>query len=182
MRPARTAGSEQFGAEAFARELERSRRYGREFCLVKIERARDQAGPGAGGWVGSIVRRVDVVWTEGRTSLVLLPESGRSAGLRLVERLAGCSREPTAGSAGAASYSVVAFPADGFTSETLVAALASPENRIDFAGRPVGDKAGHEIRRTGRARRWAAGRARSAVPRDQQLSIPLADRPAAHAR
>jgi hypothetical protein len=123
--------SGNLGATAFASELERSRRYGREFCLVKVKL--DSGGTtstaDAAAWIGSVVRRIDTVWTDDRACLVLLPEGGRDTGHRLVERLA-ASGETIGLSSESVSYSVAAFPVDAVTSVALLEVLAEPQNRV----------------------------------------------------
>ena len=80
------------------REIARSRRYGHEFALIRIP-ARDATSARRSRWsrpgrprdaahvLRSLVRTLDYVWTSNGALYVLLPESDRGAGVRLLARI-----------------------------------------------------------------------------------------------
>ena len=131
------------------RELERSRRYGHPLALVRvvaIPARRDEAkAPTASsvrfgrraraGRAGrdaaaelvlalrDTLRDIDAVWTDRRGVFLLLPESDVEAGRSLVSRLRG-GEQPflTADD----DVRVGAFPADGLTLDSLIAAVTRP--------------------------------------------------------
>ncbi len=112
------------------REIARSRRYGHEFALIRIP-ARASASPRRSRWarpgragepaqiVRSLVRTLDYVWTSNGSLYVLLPESNREAGERLLARI----REAAPMLLPERGVRLAAFPADGMTSGALLKAL-----------------------------------------------------------
>jgi hypothetical protein len=123
-------------------EIDRSRRFGRHFGLVRISRCRQFEDR----WMPvrelayalcSLLRRVDRVWIEGPRVYVLLPECDRT----MVEAMLVRIHEPLErllgeGAGGHSEVSAAAFPEDGLTSGALYAALGtdrpdprSPERR-----------------------------------------------------
>jgi hypothetical protein len=97
------------------RELDRARRYGREFALIRIAGAdRDRAAD-----LAALLRTSDYVWLHGRATYVLLPEAGRSAAEQLVARLDHAAPSVLADDA----LELAAFPEDGLTSGALLAAV-----------------------------------------------------------
>ncbi len=122
-------------------ELERARRFRREFALLRVRRS------GRGSFTGrpwrrkpaadvahfdklqSSVRSIDTVWTDGMSMYILLPEASRGTALAVLERL----RSETPEAFTDASVAVVAFPADALTAGALLDKL---EER-DRAPRPA---------------------------------------------
>ena len=124
----------------FRRELSRSRRYERQFVLVRIP-----CRIGADSWmngrgretlpcvaemvqVSAFLRNVDRAWVADGGVYVLLPESDRARGEAFLARIRRLAPDvlPEEG------VRLVAFPEDGPTSGALLAALE---------GRPVADAA-----------------------------------------
>ncbi len=135
------------------REIARSRRYGHEFALIRIP-ARDATSARRSRWsrpgrprdaahvLRSLVRTLDYVWTSNGALYVLLPESDRGAGVRLLARIRETAPEllPEHG------VRLAAFPADGVTSGALLKALEGGKEtgtrsriprRDDVATRPA---------------------------------------------
>jgi hypothetical protein len=136
----------QWAADAwatFGREIGRSRRYGHPLTLMRI------TPPAAGapaervsrrhalrlrrvwqaGAMGPLVaeleanvRSDDLVWEDGSGILVLLPESDPAAGGALAARL----RDRGPGFMRLAQVDLASFPHDGYTGESLVAAVTRP--------------------------------------------------------
>jgi hypothetical protein len=129
---ARRTGSELVsrrwsGTEELQLELDRSRRFGHRFGLIRISSRRGiESGRSSlhdlGHAVNSLLRRVDRVWVDGTGVYLLLPECDRTMVEALLDRL----REPlsrlVAGSEAPAVSSAV-FPDDGMTSAALLSAL-----------------------------------------------------------
>jgi hypothetical protein len=81
--------------EDLEREVSRSRRFGHKFLLARIPRRR--TGAEADRWheqtlklLGSLIRTVDRVWSDGKDVYILLPESDRAMGTAALARI----REP----------------------------------------------------------------------------------------
>jgi hypothetical protein len=118
-------------------ELNRSRRYGRTFALVRIPcrvkaTGRSNAVNGLGHALSSLVRYVDRVWVDGTSVYVLLPECDRAMAKAMLARI----REPLAELLSAEerkAISSVVFPDDGVTAGALFNALDRPT--ISVAGR-----------------------------------------------
>jgi hypothetical protein len=129
--------------EKFGREIDRSRRYGHALTLMRIIPPADGAPatrvPRRHGlrlrraWqartlgllvadLQAMVRCEDVVWEDGSGILILLPESDPAAGGALAARLQ--TRGPA--SMRLAEIDLASFPDDGFTGESLVAAITGP--------------------------------------------------------
>jgi hypothetical protein len=113
------------GWDALRRELDRSRRFGHPFVLLKIRPGtpgsrRRRAGEFA-ETIRSHVRSVDLVWARGRSVYALLPETDRGGGAHAVARL--WEEVPALRTASAIAFA--AFPDDGLTSGALLAALGS---------------------------------------------------------
>lgn len=110
------------GWEELARELERSRRYGREFALVAIAsgtRSQRFAVAAFREAVDRLVRRIDSVWSDREMVFALLPESPRGAALRLVERVA----KTTPAASCEWTTAVAVFPVDAVTAAGLLETL-----------------------------------------------------------
>jgi hypothetical protein len=109
-------------------ELDRSRRFGRRFALVRISPRRGFEG----GWnavrelayeLGALVRRIDRVWIEGASVYLLLPECDRTRVEALLERL----RDPLSrllAENERPEVSSAVFPDDGMTRGALMDSLA----------------------------------------------------------
>jgi len=113
--------------DALWRELERSRRYGREFAVlaVPVHGPGGQNGNGNGSEpareaLRRLVRSVDRVWYEEGMLYVLLPEASRATGERLIERIR--ERAPQIHWQEAR---LAAFPADALTGASLLELLRS---------------------------------------------------------
>jgi hypothetical protein len=122
------------------RELDRARRYGREFALLRLsgdDVEREAALLGR-------LRTSDYVWAHGKATYVLLPEADRTAAEGLVARL---EREAP-GLLPERGVQLAAFPGDGLTSGALLAAVRGrPIARLPQT--PVGSAAalnGHQRR------------------------------------
>jgi hypothetical protein len=105
--------------EELRRELDRSRRSGHSFTLVRVSaRVLDGAGELGPEWaVAAQLRSHDRVWTDQGSLYLLLPESEASAGAAAVNRIARASGVEEL------HESIVSFPDDGVTSEALLARL-----------------------------------------------------------
>ena len=110
-----------------ARELYRSRRYGRHLALVGAP----AVGPEALETLAFSLRMLDRVWTGGDQVYVLLPEADRAEAEGLLRRLAG---EETMLEVERAQVAV--FPDDALTSEALIeAARVIQKTRKNHGGR-----------------------------------------------
>jgi hypothetical protein len=110
-------------------ELERSRRFGRQFALVRLSTRRRIEDP----WtyvrmladeLSSLLRRVDRVWIDGPSVYMLLPECDRT----MVEAMLLRIREPLArvvGEDASPNASLAVFPEDGLTKGALFSALST---------------------------------------------------------
>ena len=149
--------------EDLRREIARSRRYGHEFALIRIPAAEATSArrsrwsrPGrprdAAGVLRSLVRTLDYVWTSNGALYVLLPESNREAGERLLARIRETAPEllPEHG------VRLAAFPEDGITGGALLKAVDSANEtktlgrirrRAEVATRPALEGEGHAGRR-----------------------------------
>ena len=108
-------------------ELERSRRFGRQFALVCLSSRRRIEDP----WthvralaheLSSLLRRVDRVWIDGPCVYMLLPECNRTMAEAMLLRI----REPLARMAGEDAppeASLAVFPEDGLTKGALFRSL-----------------------------------------------------------
>lgn len=112
----------------FTRELERSRRYGRVFSLVRFS-TRPRARNGTGGshdaaaslleQVASRIRSLDRAWPADDGVFVLLPECERPMAEAFVARL----ETEAPGLLDQVAVRAVAFPMDGLTTGSLLDAL-----------------------------------------------------------
>ena len=146
----RRAGDRRFGSELvspawgpsdeFDLELDRSRRFGRQFALVCVLSRRGledrwtSARELAYG-LNSLIRRVDRVWIDGFHVYVLLPECDRT----MVEAMLARVREPMdklLGERGDSEVSFAVFPEDGLTSGALYAALSADQGPSEREGAP----------------------------------------------
>ena len=119
--PTEYAGDDLHGWNELARELDRSRRFGRTFSLIRI--------PRPGGATESIIRAhlerisrslrsIDHAWMSDSGLYVLLPETDRMAANTLGSRLLRATPELLTG-----NLAIVSFPDDGITSGALLSAL-----------------------------------------------------------
>ncbi len=116
-------------SEELQSELDRSRRFGHHFALIRISSRREIENK----WssvrdlaygVSSLLRRVDRVWIDGTGVYLLLPECDRTMVEALLDRL----HEPLSrllGESGRSEVSSAVFPDDGMTSGALLGALTA---------------------------------------------------------
>jgi hypothetical protein len=124
---ARRRGARWSSPEELQLELNRSRRYGHSFVLMRIACRHDAEG----GWkwgreianaVGSLLRSVDRVWSEGTNVYLLLPECNKTMAEAMLARIC----EPLSKllpEEERAAVSSAAFPDDGVTGAALFDAL-----------------------------------------------------------
>lgn len=113
--------------DAFRRELDRSRRFGRQFVLMKIPAGETLRAPGGSvsaprGPLGAMplaFRAIDQAWTMDGSVYAVLPESNRSAAMALIARL----RTSMPDAAALDEIQIAEFPEDGLTTGALVASL-----------------------------------------------------------
>ncbi len=115
------------GQRSALAELERSRRYERKFCLVRLERRQSVAlsrGPGnsvslreAAALAGAF-RQTDAVWTQAGAVYGLLPETDGDSAHGLIARLVAEDSRLTGVEA-----RVAEFPSNGLTLPALIAAM-----------------------------------------------------------
>jgi hypothetical protein len=108
------------------REFDRSRRFGRAFTLMRMDRIHHDGARDVDlvRTLPARLRGIDSVWAVGREVFVLLPEAQRDVGVALVARL----RRESPGLL-PANVRLAAFPSDGTTVGALLKLL-------DKAGRP----------------------------------------------
>jgi hypothetical protein len=123
------------GQDALRQELDRSRRFGRSFVLMRFPTPRDATRGTSiaddrpdGELIGMMLRGIDRTWSAGAWTYALLPEATREAALQLTARLRAALPAVTAPS----SVEYAEFPKDGLTAGALLANL-----RPD----PTGDEA-----------------------------------------
>lgn len=122
------------GWSALRRELDRSRRFGHEFTLMRMERIH-RNGAGDIDLVRKLparLRSIDSVWGVRKQVFVLLPEAGRNVAIALVARL---RRESPGLLPG--DVRLAAFPADGLTGGALLELLQKPGLAEQSAGLDV---------------------------------------------
>ena len=143
--PVEPGGSERGVAEqpdflwSLQRELDRSRRHGRPFVLIRVplranqaaerrRRKRRDAPISTGGpdELEPVLRNTDLAWTTETDLYLLLPESDRPHGRICLDRLRRRAPELLDDSAAR----VVAFPDDGVTSGALLDLLSGEKTEI----------------------------------------------------
>jgi len=112
------------GQEALRQELDRSRRFGRSFVLMRFPLPPGTAEPATevdprGEMLEMMLRSIDRAWSVKDTTYVLLPESTREAARDLAARLSRAL--PRALALERVEYAE--FPADGVTTGALLANL-----------------------------------------------------------
>lgn len=120
-------------------ELERARRFQRDFVLIRVSRPRRSLTEGRRRWhrkpltegshldrLQSLVRSIDKVWADGVSTYILLPETSRAHGLSAVERL----REDAPELFTDADVAVVAFPGDALTAGALLDRLEEQDRVV----------------------------------------------------
>jgi hypothetical protein len=118
-----TALDADAGWNELRRELDRSRRFEREFVLIRMERIH-RNGNGDVDLVRKLpgrLRSIDSVWGVRKQAFVLLPESDREVGFALLARL----RRESPGLL-PDDVRLAAFPADGLTGGALLELLDKP--------------------------------------------------------
>ena len=108
------------GWRELRRELDRSRRFGHDFSLLRMPRVVPD-GNGGTDLARSLpvrLRSIDTVWGDRRYAFVLLPEADRDVALALVARL----RRETPGLI-PRDVRLAAFPEDGVTGGALIELL-----------------------------------------------------------
>lgn len=125
-------GAEALSAHAgwneLRRELERSRRFGHEFVLIRMERTH-RSSQGTVDLVRKLPARLrssDSVWGAHKNTFVLLPEAHRDVGVALIARL----RRESPGLL-PADVRLASFPTDGLTRGALLDLLNTPRRPID---------------------------------------------------
>jgi hypothetical protein len=108
------------GWRELSRELDRSRRFGRSFSLLRVPRlvAGRNGGLDLARALPDRLRSLDTVWAHRRQLFVLLPEADRDGTLALLTRLRRDVPELIA-----ADVRMAAFPADGLTGGALLELL-----------------------------------------------------------
>jgi hypothetical protein len=132
--------------EDLQRELDRSRRYGHSFSVVRLaSRTRFRARSNGAGekhraelerkalMVGVLLRKLDRVWADGEDIYLLLPEGGRAMAESMLDRI----REPLAALVPDSEVAIAAFPEDGLSTGALLAALGSPSRPVRIVGGSV---------------------------------------------
>lgn len=107
------------GWKELRRELDRSRRFGHEFVLIRTPRLAN--GRKSADLVQSLparLRSVDSVWGVRKQAFVLLPEADRDVAVALVARLRRDSPDLLS-----EDVRLAAFPADGLTGGVLLELL-----------------------------------------------------------
>lgn len=147
------------------RELARSRRYERHFCLVRVPCGAGRSGtrPDEGSCrrarveISAFLRSVDRAWLADESVYVLLPETDRAMGEAFLVRV----RRLAPDALPAEGVRLAAFPDDGATSGALLAAVR---------GRPlIGVPT--EVGGTNRAAEPRIGEARQPRASDANLSL-----------
>lgn len=124
------------GWSALRRELDRSRRFGHEFVLMRMARIHrnDIRDADLVQTLPARLRSIDCVWGVRKQAFVLLPEAGRDVAVALVARL---RRESPGLLPG--DVRLAAFPADGLTGGALLELLNRPSpNAQDAPALDVG--------------------------------------------
>jgi hypothetical protein len=122
------------GWNELRRELDRSRRFGREFVLMRMDRIH-RNGSGDIDLVHKLparLRSIDSVWGVRKQAFVLLPEADRDVAVALVARL---RRESPGLLPG--DVRLAAFPADGLTGGALIELLNKPGRAEESPGLDV---------------------------------------------
>lgn len=128
------AGDDIRGWDELSRELDRSRRFGRTFALLRIQRpagAGDDAVRAQVGQLGQVLRSIDHAWMGESAVYVLLPETNREAAALVGGRL-----ERGANQLMPHTLSIVSFPDDGITAGALLAALDDARPREERQALP----------------------------------------------
>lgn len=118
--------------DALRQELDRSRRFGRSFVLMRFPTPRDATRGSSigddrpdGELIAMMLRGIDRTWSAGAWTYALLPEATREAALELTARL----RRALPGATTPAFVEYAEFPKDGLTAGALLANLRpEPEN------------------------------------------------------
>lgn len=127
----RVEGAFAFPAAAVRRELNRARRHGRSIALVRI-RLPGNSGLAAAEELQASVRETDVVWVDGQSTYLFLPDTQAAGAGILSQRLSEVIDDVD----GTAVASAI-FPDHGATFGALLGALAPMEagsNLIDMPG------------------------------------------------
>jgi hypothetical protein len=125
--------------EELGRELDRSRRYGHSFVLLRIPCLGREAGGCSAQTAEAVraaVRRVDSVWTDGYGVYLLAPEADRAVGAAMLARLRRQLTEHFE-AADLERATFVVFPEEGPTSGALLEALL---RRVRAAGRAPAER------------------------------------------
>jgi len=106
------------GWRELRRELDRSRRFGHEFVLMRMPRLNGRRSADLVQSLPVRLRSVDSVWGVRKQAFVLLPEADRDVAVALVGRLRRESPDLLS-----EDVRLAAFPADGLTSGALLELL-----------------------------------------------------------
>jgi len=124
--------SPQHGREALAREVERSRRYDRPLVLLRIRSGVGDPDPERTvSVIRSCLRSTDHVWSDLGALFIVMPESDRTAGDRLLERIRHTATHP--GSAVVVDHA--AFPEDELSAAPLLDRVMTPRPSRPMAER-----------------------------------------------
>lgn len=103
--------------DALGRELERGRRFGRSFALVRLEVPSSRDRYALWQRLSTEVRRIDTVCMYGGAVFAVLPEANRLAASAMIGRVLLSDSDVVS------SWSLVVYPDDGMTAGALLDAL-----------------------------------------------------------
>jgi hypothetical protein len=125
--------------EDLQHEVDRSRRYGHSFSVVRLaSRTRLRARSNGAGearraelerkalMVGVLLRKLDRVWADGEDIYLLLPEGGRAMAESMLDRIS----EPLGMLVPDSVAAIATFPQDGLSIGGLLAALGRPSRPL----------------------------------------------------
>ncbi len=112
------------GWDLLARELSRSRRYGRSLVLLRVHVAASRQNmSNLMTQLGGCVRATDRAWIDGPDMFVVMPESTHADATRLTERMRSAAGQAFAD----VTVRAAAFPDDALSGPALKEAVTKPE-------------------------------------------------------
>lgn len=112
------------GWDVLARELSRSRRYGRSLVLLRVHVSAAKQNRGSVmTQLGGCVRATDRAWIDGPDMFVVMPESNHADATRLTERMRAAAGAAFAG----VTVRAAAFPEDALSGPALRDLVTKPE-------------------------------------------------------